>query len=338
MAEPKRLQDKARGMLVGLAVGDALGAPVEFAHSSSDIANLGDKIAHYQDHRLPKGVYTDDTEMALCLADSLLECRGYDSYDIMNRYWRWMTEGYRTYDGKPASDVGIQTRRAIGYFKRAPEYIEKTESAGNGAIMRLAPIILAAYPNERDHILHLAELSCQETHNSNIAINATRAFATSLYLSLNSNMECIEHSTCWLQNNDDRQQIQKAIRLAQDSKDGAELKDRGGYILDSLAIAYWGLQHFRSFEDGMLNIIKLGGDTDTNAAIYGQLAGAHYGYEAIPREWREGLYNKDEIVKIADALLNMPGCPIVQTRFGEPDSLNDLGIQSIKEILGNYKP
>ena len=107
-------QDKARGMLVGLAVGDALGAPVEFGYSSSDIVALGDKIAHFQPTIFgPAGSWTDDTSMALCLADSLLECGGYDSYDIMDRYWRWMTEGYRTYDGEPAKDVGGQTRRAI---------------------------------------------------------------------------------------------------------------------------------------------------------------------------------------------------------------------------------
>ena len=197
-----KYQDKARGMFVGLAVGDALGAPVEFLPDPSDvyIKEMGDKIEHFhENYRAPKGVWTDDTEMALCIADSLLVNKGYDSYDIMRRFSAWVNEGYRTYDGKPACDVGGQTIRAIEDFEREPVIFENdtTESAGNGAIMRLAPIIIAntfpakKYPTLQDGYkegnlvidpgddngeyidqkdieptLDMAVLSCRETHNS----------------------------------------------------------------------------------------------------------------------------------------------------------------------------
>ena len=114
-------KDRARGMLVGLAVGDALGAPVEFLPESSSfhILEMGDLVAHFHENmRLPKGVWTDDTEMALCLADSLLACGGYDSYDIMMKFAAWCDNGYRTYDGRPAVDVGRQTLKAIEDFKK----------------------------------------------------------------------------------------------------------------------------------------------------------------------------------------------------------------------------
>jgi ADP-ribosylglycohydrolase len=98
-------------------------------------------------------------------------------------------------------------------------------------------------------------------------------------------------------------------------KDGAMLHNLGGYIVDAFAIAFWGLLNFENFKDGMMAVIRLGGDTDTNAAIYGQLAGAYYGYEAIPEEWREGVYLASELVEIADELLELKSCPVIRTRF-----------------------
>ena len=327
------VRDRARGMLVGLAVGDALGAPVEFGYTSQSIAALGDKIEHFQSSPLgPAGTWTDDTSMALCLADSLIEKNGYDSFDIMGKYRHWMLDGYRTCDGLPAADVGIQTRIALMDFADNPyinEDAPKTESAGNGAIMRLAPIVLAAMqdsdstaPEERDLAIKLARLSCRETHDSYMATAVTEAFATLLMLCLfykNNFSSAVEHCTCWLSRNERSEscleEIDRARTTALESKDGAEFKDRGGYILDAFAIAIWGVAHSKSFEEGMINVIRLGGDTDTNAAIYGQLAGVYYGYSGIPEEWREGVYSSAELVEIADKLLDMKECPVIRTRF-----------------------
>ena len=94
-----------------------------------------------------------------------------------------------------------------------------------------------------------------------------------------------------------------------------QFRNLGGYIVDAFAISLWGLMHFDTFKDGMMAVIRLGGDTDTNAACYGQLAGAYYGYKNIPKEWRDEVYLADELVKIADDLLKMPKCPILKTRF-----------------------
>jgi ADP-ribosylglycohydrolase len=106
-------------------------------------------------------------------------------------------------------------------------------------------------------------------------------------------------------------------------KTGDNLKDLGGYILDAIAIAQWGLLNFDNFKDGMVAVIQLGGDTDTNAAIYGQLAGAYYGYKAIPKHWTKDLYLHDEIVELADKLLAMKNCPIIRTRFEEDGATDE---------------
>ena len=217
MVREHKYRDKARGMLVGLAVGDALGAPVEFLPEPSDvyIKEMGDKIEHFhKNYRVPEGVWTDDTEMALCIADGLIVNNGYDSYDMMERFTAWANEGYRTYDSKPAVDVGGQTMRAIEEFEKHPIIFSddpKVESAGNGAIMRLAPIVIAdtfpkkKYPTLKDGYekgnlvmnpgndggeyidlkdieptLEMAILSCRETHNSIAAEATTAIFATLL--------------------------------------------------------------------------------------------------------------------------------------------------------------
>ena len=356
-----KYQDKARGMLVGLAVGDALGAPVEFLPAPSDfhIKEMGKKIEKFHDnYRAPKGVWTDDTEMALCIADSLLVNGGYDSYDIMRRFLAWSEEGYRTYDDKPAADVGAQTLRALEDFERHPVVLEdeETESAGNGPIMRLAPIIIAntfpdkkyptlkeAYKNgslvadpedddgefidgkDIENTLRMAELSAKETPNSVAARTITQMFATTLYCALHGLEKRNIHNYAerwfkgkdcddfWLNNIDNL--VGRVLK-----KDEKNLTNLGGYIVDTFAIAMWGLINYKTFKDGMMAVIRLGGDTDTNGAVYGQLAGAYYGYEKIPKEWREEIYKADELVEIADKLLKMDKCPVIRTRFeGDKD-------------------
>lgn len=320
-------QDKARGLLTGLAIGDALGAPVEFLPEPSDfhIQAMGEKIEHFhENYRAPKGVWTDDTGMALCIADSLLVNHGYDSYDIMRRFTAWVDEGYRTYDNRPAVDVGGQTLRAIRDFEHHPIIFENdtTESAGNGAIMRLAPIIIANTSSDLASTLDLAVLSCRETHNSIAAEATTALFATALHCALRgqSKHDIIAHCSRPLADNEYAQFQSENSDILIDralERDGVQFHNLGGYVIDTFAIALWGLMNFNDFKAGMMAVIRLGGDTDTNAACYGQLAGAYYGYQAIPEEWRQEVHLSDELTKIADDLLRMPACPILKVRFAD---------------------
>ncbi len=330
-------QDRARGMLVGLAVGDALGAPVEFGFISDSIRELGDKIAHFMNSpHGDAGEWTDDTSMALCIADSLLEKRGYDSYDIMNKFYRWVKDGYRSHDGYPADDVGLQTRREIIKYHRNPIVYrdeDKTDSAGNGAIMRLAPIVIANFSPislksintiqdlDFKSVVEIAMLSCRETHNSIAAECVTALFAIALQAALcgcsKSEIRGLIQRQDWNKGAEYKYFLLEHAHLLVDRAlgDSLDLQDLGGYIVDAFAIALWGFTHTDNFRDGMLKVIQLGGDTDTNAAIYGQLAGAFYGYESIPEEWRGGVQLADELIEIADNLLAMDGCPIIRTRF-----------------------
>lgn len=310
--------DKAHGMLVGLAVGDALGANLEFTISHhAEVTD--DKIAMY-DGMWPKGAWTDDTSMALCLGHSLLARGGYDSYDVMGKYRQWVEEGYCSYDNKPAGDVGIQTRAAIERFVHEPvidQYDQRSERAGNGTLMRLAPVVLATANLPIDTTVKLAQISARETHYSWEAEAGAEVFAAILRqaLELEDKAEIVhveKFSTGEVYDNI----LERAIKGSEKNCQTA-LEDKDGYVVDALSIALWGFRNFGTFESGMRAVIKLGGDTDTNGAIYGQLAGAYYGYAAIPELWREELLCEEEIRELADQLSVMPDCPILKTRFEE---------------------
>lgn len=314
----EQLLDRVRGMLVGLAVGDALGANLEFTiRDHRDITD--DKVAMY-DGMCPKGAWTDDTSMALCLGNSLVERGGYDSYDVMGKYRKWVEEGYCSYDNRPAEDVGMQTLAAIERFKANPvidNYDQRSEQAGNGVIMRLAPIVIATTNLPIQNTVKLARVSARETHYSWEAEAGAEVFAAMLRQALE------------LKNKDEIVQVREFStgevydnileRVLKGSKEGCKtlLEDLGGYVVDALVIAVWGFRNFGGFEDGMRAVIKLGGDTDTNGAIYGQLAGVYYGYVAIPEEWRNDLLQEEKIKGLADKLLAMKKCSILRTRFEE---------------------
>lgn len=314
-----RLQNKLRGMFLGLAIGDALGAPVEHGFSADDIVSRIDELQYMHDEsQFPKGVWTDDTSMALCLADSLLACGGYDSWDVMDRYGRWMREGYRSYFDY-GEGIGIQTEAALDRYMSGDALVRKdeprTESAGNGSVMRLAPAVIAAFSNRGEkQIRLLAQLSARETHYSYEAEAATEVFAMLLYSAVQKTRKSDVIDIANYSSGDNYNAVLKKL---QQSLDPNELKDKQGYAIYTLQIALWGLLQHDTFKDGMLAVMGLGGDVDTTMAVYGQLAGAHYGLDAIPDDWRRGVYLGDEIMLLTDQLAAMKSCDVLRTRFEE---------------------
>ncbi len=315
-------KSRAEGSMLGLAVGDALGAPVEFGHTSYDIRWEMKNLRHMKENRRgDKGIWTDDTSMALCIADSLLEKNGYDSYDLMEKYKDWMINGYRSY--YPMGDgIGIRTQEAIETYIEDPIIhldTPKTDSIGNGCIMRLAPIVIANFENTPENILEAAKLSCRETHDSVGAMATTELMAASLYLVLEGEEKpkILEQAIQMVKEPELKDFLDREDHLHNRifDKTGDTLRDLGGYAIDCFDIAMWGLLNFDNFEYGMLGVIGLGGDTDTNAAVFGQLAGAYYGVETIPEEWRNDLYLGDEIKELADSLTKMKKFDVLRTRF-----------------------
>ena len=170
------LLERYRGALIGLATGDALGTTLEFA--SPGTFEPIDDMCGGGPFALEPGQWTDDTSMALCLADSLLECDGFDPIDQLRRYVRWFRDGYHSSNGK-CFDIGVTVRNALTRFERTGEsWCGATDamSAGNGSIMRLAPVPLFFAP---DKVLAIARAgdSSRTTHAVDDAVHACRYLA-----------------------------------------------------------------------------------------------------------------------------------------------------------------
>ncbi len=302
---------------MGLAVADAVGTTNEFKVASTfkpitDMVGGGPFL-------LKPGQWTDDTSMALCLADSLLAKGHYDSFDVMERYQRWFSKGYRSSTDR-CFDIGGQVRAALFDFEheqRVPVTAERSNRAGNGAIMRLAPVVIAGFEHrEIREIVVTAGLSARETHYSVEAEAATEVFAALLVGALLG--WAPEHiiNVGWASTGPAFDEMAARVISTDPAERASWESETSGYIVHGLRLAVHCLLDFPSFKDATLAIANMGGDSDTNAAIYGQLGGAFYGVEAIPASWRSTLHQGEEIDALARALVDLRlEAPL--TRFDE---------------------
>ena len=261
---------------------------------------------------LPVGAWTDDTSMALCLAESLVERRAFDPIDQLERYVRWYREGHWSSTGR-CFDIGIATRTALERFERTHEPFPGDaypKAGGNGPLMKLAPVARAYARRPEDAVGYAAE-SARTTHGAPEAVHASRYFAGLLVGALNgAASETLLRSGrfepvtgMW-----ERESLHwKVTPIAQGSflaKEPPAIRG-GGYVLHALEAALWAVESTETLEDAVLAAVNLGDDADTTAAIAGQLAGAVYGVEAIPGRWLETLFMCDEITEMADRLFEL---------------------------------
>ena len=295
-----RPQDRYRGALLGLAVGDAIGAAVEF-HAPGTFAPLTDMVGGGP-HRLPLGAWTDDTSMALCLAESLVETGGFDPVDQLRRYVRWYREGYLSSTGE-CFDIGIATQAALVRFERTGEPFPGDAdpgAAGNGPLMKLAPVPLAYAADPAAAVARAAE-SARTTHGAPQAIDAARYFAAVMLGALYTG----ELAPVW---EAEPLHPEVAAIAAGSFRTKEPPAIRGtGYVVHSLEAALWAVHGAASFEEAVLRAANLGDDADTTAAIAGQLAGALYGVDAISADWRRQLVMRERIEELADGLLRLAG-------------------------------
>ena len=291
--------NRARGALLGLACGDATGTTVEFLPRGSfppvtDMVDGGP-------FNLKSGEWTDDTSMALCLASSLLE-NGFDLDDQIRRYVMWREEGYLSSTGD-CFDIGNTVQDALDAFKRTGNSIAGSsdpDTAGNGAIMRLAPIPIH-YLDTPDLALYLCEEQSRTTHQASECLMACRLLGEVLIRALQgkSKEDVLAPS---------KQVLSLSPRLKSIAEGGYKTKSETeirstGYVVDSLEAAFWCFYKTDSFKDCVLQAANLGDDADTIAAISGQIAGACYGETGIPPQWLEKLTMADEIGELAEQLV-----------------------------------
>ena len=305
-------EDRALGAFWGLAVGDAMGAPVEFLTPGTF-----PKVTGYQPSPrfgLDPGAWTDDTIMAVCMAESIIAEGGYDSFAVMQDYVDWMVRGHNSPNGT-CFDIGIQTAKALRQFRANPAIAESTQSAGNGTIMRLAPAVIASQDSPPDEAARLFEISARDTHNSDLAAEATVLFGmilrnlmegTSFRESLVLAAETTERH---LKERGLPSQLVAETVYAFDD----EAANNSGFVIPSLGTAIWAVRSTDTFEDAVLTAVNLGDDADTVAAITGQMAGALYGAGAIPEEWVADLHRRYDLVEMTAGLLGGKGI-VLRTR------------------------
>ena len=287
-----------RGCLLGLAVGDALGTTLAFQPPGS-FEPITDMVGGGP-YDLQPGQWTDDTAMALCLATSLVERGGFDPHDQMRRYLRWYREGYLSSTGQ-CFDIGNTVRDALERFERTGEPMAgstEAHTAGNGGLMRLAPVAMA-WALQAPETSHFAAEATRTTHAAEEALDASRLFATQLRHALNG-----EDKHLILVGHRARVSAPAIVDIARGDVAAWQVQGiRGsGYVVDSLRAALWCFATTDSFEQAVLAAANLGDDADTTAAICGQLAGAFYGVQAIPEGWRERIVQAELINQLTEQL------------------------------------
>lgn len=300
-------ESRYQGCLLGLAAGDALGTTLEFK-SPGSFHPIDDMVGGGP-FGLAPGYWTDDTSMALCLADSLIATRGFDPADQMTRYLRWFKEGYLSSTGE-CFDIGNTVRAALNRFEQdgAPNAGSTySHTAGNGSLMRLAPIPMAYADDPACAIFFAAEMS-RTTHGTAECVDACRYYAGLIVAALDGESKdelLSERFTPFGEPWEFGELSWEVERVANGSfkRYNPPAIKGTGYVVDALEAALWAFHTTDNFRDGALAAVNLGDDADTTGAIYGQLAGAYYGVDAIPDAWRKKLVDVNYIRQQADALL-----------------------------------
>lgn len=300
------LADRVRGALLGLAVGDALGTTLEFQKPGTfdpitDMAGGGP-------FGLKPGEWTDDTSMALCLAESLIECDGFDPTDQLRRYVRWYREGHHSSRGR-CFDIGNTVRAALHRFEATGDPWSGSadpQSAGNGSLMRLAPVPLF-FADDPAAAIERAADSSRTTHGAREAVDACRYFAGLLIGALEGRTkdDLLAPRFTPVEGLWERAPLAPAIdAIAAGSflrKDPPDIRGTG-YVVAALEAALWAFARSRTFEEGAVLAVNLGDDADTTGAIYGQLGGAFHGAGGIPQRWIEKLAQLDVLERFAEKL------------------------------------
>ena len=306
---PLQTEQRAIGAYLGLAIGDALGATVEFM-TAREIAHeygVHDSICGGGWLKLRAGDVTDDTTMSLALGESILQQGSVNAGMVAEAFSQWMVR-------KPV-DIGATVKRGITHFRYSgvPAVSESEWDAGNGACMRTLPVALATLDCDDGVVIQASRAQAHVTHNNALSDAATECVIKMIQLALRGGdkaqlLDCA------------RQQLVGAYPVFEYR--GGRLETPGAYIVETLQAVLQALEETDSFETCLLNIVNRGGDADTTGAIAGMLAGSLYGVQAIPARWLDALNEaiRSECEQQAVALLQLGpdskpyDCATAQTR------------------------
>lgn len=290
--------DKFLGSILGLAVGDALGAPIEFMARDSYEPITQMRAGGPFDLKI--GQWTDDTSLALCMGISLIELGNFDALDMIGRFDRWFKNGYMSATGH-CFDIGNTTKAALLRYAETGEIFSgsATDPATNGSLMRLAPIALFFHRHLEDSLFFAGE-SSRLTHSPKECIDACKALALLIHrslLGLNKD-EVLNYQKHQLEL---CPEIELIMLGSYKTKRREEISAKG-LATTCLEAALWSFYQTNQFDDGVLLAVNLGEDSDTTGAVYGQLAGAFYGASSIRADFIDQLWDGQLLTKLAEDL------------------------------------
>ena len=301
------LTDSIHSTIIGGAIGDAIGVPVEFeARGAFKVTGM----TGYGTYNQPKGTWSDDTTMTLCLMENIIE--GGNDEALMGKFLAWVEKGYMTPHGR-CFDIGGTTARAIYKFKNGTPICKCGQSGendnGNGSLMRIAPVVFLSCNVEKVQLrLAIAERYSGLTHAHPRSISGCfiyLEYLRQLYFG-KSKTEALDNiiKICYesLQGTKYQKELSHYERIL-DGKISDIKKDNirsGGYVVNTLEAALWCFFQHNNYRDTVLEAVNLGGDTDTTGIVAGSLAGMFYGYDAIPEKWINSLVKIGKIKKLCE--------------------------------------
>jgi len=326
--------DRAVGTLLGLACGDAVGTTLEFKRPGS-FSPITDMVGGGP-FGLKAGEWTDDTSMALCLAESILDTGTLDLADQLRRYLLWKDAGYLSSNGR-CFDIGTTTRIQLERFRRTGEAIDPhpdDEAAANGSLMRLAAVPIRWYADPAAAAERSGE-SSRTTHAARRPVDACRLMGAMVAALIGgAAFEGVVAPSFW-QWGDLHPAIADVAGGSWRSKQPPAIRGTG-YCVDAIEAALWSVGGAVDFREAVLRAANLGDDADTTAAIAGQLAGARWGASAIPVPWREKVVASERIVSLACGLFAAGGGDAGATAWAHDDFVHAWWVESAKLLAGEY--
>lgn len=301
---------KFRDGIIGHAIGDAMGVPIEFAMREKLLKHPVTKMLGYGSHDVPEGSWSDDTTMEICLIESYIENKKFDLDSTMNKWIDWVKTGAYTPTGE-FFDIGRTCLRAIRNYEAGLTKAEESggkdiNSNGNGSLMRILPVAYYVNKNKLNEreTYELVKKVSSMTHAHEISILGCYIYILYVNNLLNGkdkfasyNMIKIADYSMFTQDS-----LDKYNRILKGNIKDLNISDisSSGYVLDTLEASLWVTLNAKDYKESIIGAINLGNDTDTIGAITGSMTGIIYGYDSIPKEWLEKLQKREYLEELCD--------------------------------------
>lgn len=298
-----QISDAAATVLLGLACGDALGRPVEFQSADAIAAQHGTvtEMLGNGTHGQPAGTVTDDTDLALCIARSLVDNEAFDGQDVAERFHEWYENG--------PFDIGLMTADALREFGRGTswrdagrnvwQHRQEGSNAGNGSVMRCAPYAIA-FADDLDSLVRVSKRSSAITHYDPRCTYGCAVLNTTVAGFLRGEDDPLVTALNRVES-DAPDELVEALRVVPDLIDEEQLRTTG-YVVHTLQTALYDALTAESVEDAIVTAVNRGGDTDTVGAVTGAIAGARFSDGTLPDQWLATLEYRNDLELLARAL------------------------------------